>query len=355
MRAILITALSLSLWGCSNGRTRIQVLDRNPPAGWHGTYVLAPSAIETNRATTYAKISFIGPGRAQIEAVDRDYPNWIWSAAVSTVPGVGHAFRLRCEAIFIFQTEGRPSLAYSQTRGEAGKYFLENGEGRATIPLLLEANARLDSVVPKALRACTEANLEFNPEVLAGGEVILVEAGGLRYYSQESEAFKTMVKRLPETSGSLSQWKPGIWASPSNAYLPLPQTHKFYCLRQWKAGSRATGGLLLTAPMPSRPELPQDAAPFLLNLVERGDWVVPTIKAVRLYQMEAGAEHEREVKVAADGLEIELDEISPGARLEIEYSKGEEDRQTLVQSFSLSPDGSLKNEAARLGEREAAN
>lgn len=350
---MLITTLSLSLLGCSNGRTRIQVLDRKPPAGWHGTYVLSPAAIETNRATTYTNISFIGPGRAQIEAVDRDYPNWIWSAAVSTVPGVGHAFRLRCEAILIYQTEGKPNLAYSQLRGEAGKYFLENGEGRAIIPKLLEANVHLDSVVPKALRACTEADLEFNPEVLAGGEVILAEASGLRFYSQESEAFKTMVKRLPETSGLLNQWKPGIWASPSNAYLPLAQTHKFYCLRQWKAESRAAGGLLLKAPMPSRPTLPADATEFLLNLVERGEWVVPTIKVARLYQKDGEAEQEREVALPAEGLEIELDEIPPGMRLEIEYSKGEGDRQTLVQSFSVSLDGSIRNETVHLGEIEA--
>lgn len=182
MRAILFGVLSVALLGCSNGNTRVQVVDRKPPPGWHGSYLIDPSAIEANQSKAYSQIIFLSGGRAQLLAHDREYPGWGWSASLSVAPDKGRTFRVRCEAVVVFHAAKKSLIVYQQTRGEAGKYFLDDADNKATAAKLLEST-RVNAVVPSALRACEDAYLEFHPKVLEGGEVILeAENDGLRFF-----------------------------------------------------------------------------------------------------------------------------------------------------------------------------
>lgn len=165
-----------------------------------------------------------------------------------------------------------------------------------------------------------------------------------------------MIKKLPETAGKLEEWKQpskafnssegsGIYASPSNAHFPLPQTHRFYLPRAWSAERQDAGGFVLKGSVPARPDVKIAKTAFgtdefLYNQVERAEWIELTPVAARLYQTEAG-KPDRDLGTATltpDGMQIELATIPEGLRVEVEYALPDR-AQTIVQSLSLGTDG----------------
>jgi hypothetical protein len=353
MRAMGILFLSFVLLGCS--KSRVEVFSRKPPAGWHGNYILSPDKIEPLQANAYSQILFLAAGRAQILAFDKAFAGWGWSASLSAAPTQGRSFALRCESLILFRTEGQARIVYRQIRGETGKYLVQDAATKEVAGKILEGSERLKAVVPKPLLTCEDSYLEFHPEVRENGQVVLVtEDNGFQFHSHDSESFRALVKRLPEVAGKLDRWDGAhtafsraegeIYESPSNRYLPLPQTHRFYLPPYWKAQTQASG-TLLKGTLPLRP--PPSAArtgfgvnEFLYNLIERGEWVVPTANEARLYRTENGAERALGLgRLSADGLEISTDESPKGLRMEVEYKLGEDTTRVLVQTMTFGEAG----------------
>ncbi len=324
-------------------------MSRKPPLGWRGNYVTAPSLIEAQQGKAYSQIIFLGPGRAQILAEDRDFAQWGWSASLSIAPDEHLSFRMKCESVVVFRMEGKGRIVYQRVRGEEGKYISVQEGNKSTAERLLGANARLDALVPKAFRDCEDKFIVFHPNVREGGEVTLLsEDQALEFFSQDSEAYRPVVKRLTEPKGRLTPWEssPGIYASLSNAYLAMPQTHRFYQTRIWTGERKPEGGFVLKGIVAPKPgpaiaigKLGKDD--FIYNQVERGEWILLKPVSAHLFQREFDGT-ERDLGAAtlsSDGLmTLELATIPERLSVEVSYER-EDGPGEFVQSFQVGVDG----------------
>ncbi len=354
MRSFLIGFLSLALWGCSD--SKVSVTTHKPPAGWRGVYILAPEEIESRQGLAYSQVLFLGGGQAQVMGYDKALPDWGFTVVADSAPAKDNGFQLKCRAIFLYRTEGKAKIIYHQVQGEAGKYMEVDKATEEAARKIMAGSARIDSVIPKALRHCEDTAVSFHPQVKPGGEVVLA-TDGLSFQTHDSEEFRAVVKKLPVLAGELKAWTgipqgfsragEGMYEAPSNEYLPMPQTKKFYGPRMWSAQTRAEGGLLLKGSVPARPNVKAaksgfETNEFLYNLIERGEWVEPRLVDAHLYSTANGAERELgKPSVSADGLEISAAELGEGMRMEIDYSIPGDDAHVLVQTLTLSADGKL--------------
>jgi hypothetical protein len=352
MRRLAIGVLSVVLWGCSAGNTRIGVLTRRPPAGWKGAYVLSPDKIASLEGKAYSQIHFLGAGRAQVSAFDSEHAEWGWAASLSTAADSGEGFRARCESITVFHVALNSHTLYRRPRLGAEKWLAGDKSSKQAAEKVLEGE-RLSKVVPKAFWEChSDEFVKFRPEVLEGGQVVLVsEDGALRFYPTDSEDFRAVVRALPVAAGKL---KPltlpreakmdgrGIYQSPSNQTLPyLPQTQRFYRLLHWQeVGSDLKGE---AAP---RPVARGESSDTLYELIERGEWVLPKPVEVRRVVSESGAER-------VETLSLETLAVSDlrNSRLEIVYEVEGEPATVLVQTVSARNGAKLLEESVELRQK----
>lgn len=376
MRTFSIALLCLVLWGCSEG-SKVSVQTHQPPAAWKGIYLLAPDQIEAKQGKVYSQVFFLGTmythpaladlTGAQIMGVDKNLPNWGWAATADAVPDEGLGFRLRCKSVFIYKTDGKPRIVYHQLRGEAGKYHSEDAAEKETADQIRDTSSPLESVIPKAFRRCEDSYVAFTPTVKAGGDIVLA-ADDLRFQSEDVEEYRALVHRLPVVPGELKAFKgiptgfskagDGIFESPSNSYLPMPHTQRYYRTRTWVPESRSDGSWVLKGTVPARPALKTakngyETNEYLYNLLERGEWVEPTPLEARLYSTENGVRTDLgRASLSSDGLELGLGTLGQaGLQTEVDYAIPGDEAHFIVQTLAVSRDGKLVSVKAELRQK----